>query len=256
MVGIGQKYASLVHDVTDYWGAYLPNVPVSVGDYVEFQSDGAIRRLGTSFDWPGWQQQFPVETQQLDGASTFDSHAKRSHGAEAGGGVTGPGGVGADAAISLSFSAEAGFVLDYQAAALHRYRDIETVRRWLLALAKKGEWEPHQALVTEVIEAGAATVVMSREKSSNVVLHAGASLPSGIGALNLSDPKLGLTVTSTSGSTLISLCKQSTPLFRIVRVRKSWLRRWHAELQAVSDDPHPAEAFSDDPFGTEDEPDV
>jgi hypothetical protein len=247
MAGIGQSYARLVHDETGWWGAYPPQVAVTVGDYLEFGEDGSVTRLGSSFDWPGWREQFPDECVPASGKETHTYGATRHRGAAAGAGAT-AGTVGVDAAVTLAFSREAGFVLDYQGDLLHRYRAIDAPRAHVLALAKNGDWPPERALVTEVVEAESATVVMSKTSSSTVVLSAQATLPAAVGGLNLADPTLGLTGVTTEGSALISLCERSTPLYHCIRIRRDWLRRYHADLLAAPSTTQLDDAFTDDPF--------
>ncbi len=66
--------------------------------------------------------------------------------------------------------------------------------------------------------------------------------------LNLADPALSLTASSTSGDAFVSLCDASTPLYRVVLIRKSFWGKLRAQLLAVDADVDTSEAFTDDPF--------
>jgi hypothetical protein len=248
-LAIGREFATFVHDETGYWGAYPPEIPVSVGDYLEFTSKGEINRLGTSLDWPGWKKEFPIETVDIKSPRLrYTSHARLDLIATASGGVSVAGGAAVSAGVKLTFSGKAGFVMDYRPTKLRRYRSVEAVRSWLLALAKNGKFPPGRALVMEVRTAESATVVMSKEAASTVVLNASASIPVTEAALDLADPTLGLSATTERGSALTSFAQASTPLYRVVLVRKSWLGKYHAELQAAGQESDTTDAFSTDPF--------
>lgn len=181
------------------------------------------------------------------GDLSFSAHATRNVGAGASARVPVPGGVPLDAetTVELSFTQQSGFVMDLKADAVIRYRDMNAVKRWLINEAKNGDWPLEQVLVTEVMHATSATVVIGLDQGSSVVLSAAAALP---GAFNLAEASLGLQARSSSGSTMVSLCAESTPLYRCMRVRKSWFGKYKAQLLAVDDQVALDEAFIDDPF--------
>lgn len=246
MNGLGRVYSRAVHEETAWWGTFPPILPLQVGDYLDFESSGSIVRLGSTYDWPGWRASLPDETVNLDGSETYSYGATRNRVASAGAGAS-AGGVALTAGVQLDFTHEAGFVLDYVGAKWQRYRNVDAAKEWVLGLAKTGQWPADQVLVTEVLVADSATVVASRERASGVKLEVGVEIPS-TAPINLADPELKLTASTTSGAAIVSLCASSTPLYHCVRVSKDWLGRWNARLLAADAPDDLTDAFEEAPF--------
>jgi hypothetical protein len=250
-MSIGKDFAKAVHGETEYWGTYPPQTPVKVGDHIEFTSDGNNNRLGSSLDWPGWAGAFRIEPVTAAAQAMYAAHANRTVGANAGAGVPeipAAGNVSAKASIKLDFTRSSAFVLDYTGASINRYKSIEELRRWLLELARKGMWQPGHALVTEVVNATSASVVMSQEAASEVVLNASAAVKAA--TVNIADVSLGLTVSATRGATMVSLCQASTPLYRCVAIRKTIFGNFKAEMFGAEapSDAEVESSFTDNPF--------
>jgi hypothetical protein len=109
-------------------------------------------------------------------------------------------------------------------------------------------WQPGHALVTEVVNATSASVVMSQEAASEVVLNASAAVKAA--TVNIADVSLGLTVSATRGATMVSLCQASTPLYRCVAIRKTIFGNFKAEMFGAEapSDAEVESSFTDNPF--------
>jgi hypothetical protein len=243
-VSIGRKYSRFVHARTDYWGTYPPTLSLSVGDLLEVNKDDSFKRVASTRDWPGWSEALPTDELPGIGEVGFSAHADRRLGGDAAvhGGAE-PVLDGA-ASLTLSFAKASGFVMELQSDWIRGYRDQVAAKKRVAARMKNGDWEPDWVLVAEVLHATSATIAISEEKGSSVVLSAKAALPP---AYNLADAALGLETLSTRGSCMVVTAKECTPLFRCLRVRRSWFGRRSVELQGL-DEEGLDEAFSDDPF--------
>ena len=206
-----------------------------------------MMKLNCALDRPGWRDALPVDAETVTGSATHFAGCRRELVAK--GEVQGVsvGGVGAAASVVVSFDRFAGFTLDYVAAKHYRFHDVDKARRWALAAAKDGEWETSWVLVTEVIAADSATVLVSGESSSSVVLDAMAALPTDLTTVNLAEPKLGLSVSKWQGDGFAAVCHAATPMYHCARFRKKWLSGWRGELLGASS-VDLNDVFIDDPF--------
>jgi hypothetical protein len=243
---VAKEFNRLVYESTGWRGAYPLVIPIQVGDYFQLNEQGVPIDLGNALDWPGWRAAVPVDRETIGGSETYYAGCQRQAAPEAGGGAKVPGGLGAEATLSLSFTRSAGFVLAYNAATRSRVRDAAAVRQSILASAKAGWWQEDWILVTEVIEAESATLAVATEAGSQIDLHANVAIPDGIIAgVSIADPKLGWTASSWRGSGYSSVCNRGTPLYHCMRVRKGIFGKWRAELL---DEQEPDAVFTDDPF--------
>jgi hypothetical protein len=241
-----KEYSKLLKTTTGFRGAYPLVVPVKVGDYFELGKEGAMVHLGNVFNWPGWSTAIPVDTDDIGGSETHYAGCKRENAAEAGAQISTPVGLGAEATVSLSFSRASGFVLAYAAAKREKVRDVSTVQRHIVELARKSQWQEEWVLVTEVIAAGSATLVVSTEKASKFSLHANVALPQALKDVGIANPELGWTSSGWRGSGYSSLCNPGTPLYHCVKVKKSMLGTFKGQTLGSEELDH---VFTDDPYG-------
>lgn len=241
-----KEYSDLVKATTGFRGAYPLVVPVKVGDYFELGKEGVMVHLGNVFHWPGWSDAVPVDSEDIQGSETFHAGCQREMTAEAGAEVSTPYGLNAEATVELSFSRSSGFALAYEAAKREKVRDVPTVQRQIVELAKNSQWDENWVLVTEVIAAKSATLIVSAERSSTFTLHAKAELPKALADIGIANAKLGWSASSWRGSGYSSLCKPGTPLYHCIKVKKTALGRITGEVLGAEGLDH---AFTDDPFG-------
>lgn len=240
-----REYSDLVRRTTGYLGAYPLVVPVRVGDYFELGREGVLVQLGNVFHWPGWSSAVPVDSEDIGGSQTYYAGCKRETVADAGADVATPFGLGVKATVSLSFSRASGFALAYQAAKRERVRDVPTVQRQIVELATNKQWREEWVLVTEVIAASSATLVVSAEKASNLSLHANAEVPEMLEDVGIANAELGWSASSWRGSGYSSICKAGTPLYHCVKVKKGWFGRFKGEILGSEE---LNSSFTDDPY--------
>jgi hypothetical protein len=98
----------------------------------------------------------------------------------------------------VSFSTAGGLELSYTAARTWWFRDVTNAKNWVLAAARRGEWERGHALVTEVVDASRELACRVRHVNTslsgiNEWCAREARIQSGVGwrgyLLNWSQPK-------------------------------------------------------------------
>ncbi|MEV6235321.1 hypothetical protein [Lentzea sp. NPDC051838] len=94
---------------------------------------------------------------------------------------------------------------------------VEMLRRYWL-----GTWSLDWYVVSHVVTAESGTVLMSRDGRTAVELAASASVLGG--AIGLADLAAGVQVARSSGLALELIGTEMTPFFRVVRLRKRFLR--------------------------------
>jgi len=242
-----KDYNKLVFQVTGWRGAYPLIVAMRVGDYYELRRDGVPRYLGNARNWPGWTEDtVPVDSVPVAGSATYYGGCERRAGPSARAGVGLPGGLGVDATLSLSFTHSAGFVLAHDVGTRSVFRDVDSVRRSILDSARRGWWQAHWILVTEVIAAEFATLAVATKRRSQIDLHANAAIPADIAGVTIAKPSLGWTSSGWRGSGYSSICQSGTPLYHCLRLRRRpFGGDWRSELL---DDADQAELFTGDPF--------
>jgi hypothetical protein len=244
-----RDFSKLVQATTGFRGAYPEIVPVQVGDFYELSEAGMLVKQASIFDWGGWKDAVQVESHPVDGSSTYYAGCQRENEVEAGAGAVVPGaGVSVKAKVSLSFSHDAGFVLAFQGTRRDRIRDVPTLQRWIKDLAEKDQWQEQWVLVIEVLAASSASLVVTSQRGSRIDLSANAELPDLLEKVAIADPSLGWTASSWKGSGSTSLCRQGTPLYHCIKVKRNWLGTLSTQVLGPDDDAALAAAFTDDPF--------
>jgi len=245
-----QTYPNAVHEKTTWWGTFPIEFPLKIGDIVQHDSNGGLSYVSNIQTKLGAGVIFRTESKPVSAAATWSHHASRNRAATVEGGATTATGVGAQAAVKVSFSAIAGFVLDYVAGTYHRLVDVDAAKRAVLGLAKNGQWESNYVLVTEMIEASPATVIASSAQNSSVLLSASVALPDNVAGINLADPKFGFSSSSSTDGVYQSVSAKSFPLYHCIKLRRKWWGGKTAELQAAVSI-NLDKAFTDDPFEDE-----
>lgn len=243
-----KTYSSAVHDQSGWWGTFPVEFPLKVGDIIR-QNKLGFMTFVTNIK--NWGLIFPIDSEPVSAANSYSSHASRNLVASAEGGATVVTGAGAKVAVKVSFSEAAGFVLDYVSGKYVRIRDVSEAQEAVLGLAKNGQWKSDYALVTELFEASPATVLVSSAQNSSIVLTATASISENLAGINLADPKLGFSTSSSTEGVYHSVSANSSPLYHCIKVRRNWWGGQVAELQAYAS-VNMDQAFTDNPFEGDD----
>jgi hypothetical protein len=204
-------YQAEMHRNVGYFATWLPSDPIQLGDIGileggRFRRQGSLRELGISM---AGVREGTAETM------SYSASAERSTGVSAGVSAVVP---VAAAEFSIRFRSEGGYV--FEAIGI---RNVEVENRLelaqqILGVYERGDWRKEWLVVDSIYMAESATILVSEENSSEIVLKANANAP--LGTLPLADPKLGLTVTSASGKIVHLVARNNlSPLYSCMRVK-------------------------------------
>jgi hypothetical protein len=128
-----------------------------------------------------------------------------------------------DAGISLSFSRSQAVVLRMAKCASKRLKSLQKVREQVLARHNAGTWPNGYVVVTEIVSAGASTIIISSGESAGLDLKAKGGV--GTGPLTLARLDAGLEVKRESkiGAKFVAV-PGLTPLVRVSGIRKRFFR--------------------------------
>jgi hypothetical protein len=205
------QYTSELRDKFGYLATWAPNVSVRLGDVgiIEnrvFTLATTLERLGIHFD-----------KRDSDGVADYEhvSSSSVSISQKAAGQVPAAGSVlsAAQAGISIRFGAENAVVFYAGECRESAIIGLDELAKEVIAKNEKGEWPSNHVVVTAVVTAATATVLISGGKDAQIDLVSEASLgPDGISLAKLGT---GLSVASaTNLATKIVASSSLTPLFR------------------------------------------
>ncbi len=204
-------YQKQMHSNVGFFATWLPASTLELGDFGVVEA-GRFRRLG-SLQELGLPQ--PEVREGTPENMSYSAAVQRAVGGSAAAGTPTP---VVDAELSMKFSQEGGYVFE---AAGMRHREIAnriTLSNNLLAAYQEGRWQKEWLVVDAVYRAATATIIVSEDSSSEIVLRASSKLP--LAALSLADPKLSLSVSRSSGQIVHVIAESElTPLYSCLRVR-------------------------------------
>jgi hypothetical protein len=134
----------------------------------------------------------------------------------------------APAAESVLTEADAGFVLDFKSenavvfqvkdSLTHQIVNMGKLEREIISRFKDGKWPKDWLIITQLLEAVSATIIVSNSINNKIELKATAN--TGTTNLKLTDVSLGLNVAKEKGSSLKVIAQAGiTPLYRVMGIR-------------------------------------
>lgn len=130
----------------------------------------------------------------------------------------------AEAGAQLSFGSANATFFQAEGCRTHALSNIRNLELALATLAQNGTWERDFVVITEVIRASSATIVISSSAQAMIELRASATF--GTGTASLADASAGLKVGRSRdiGTQIIAEC-ELTPLFKAYGLKRRLLRR-------------------------------
>jgi hypothetical protein len=204
-----------------YSATWVPTSEVRLGDVGRLQNY-EFERVATLAD-------FGVQFDHRVGSTTSSLDYTSDHGVsfaiKASGELPplGSGLAAADAGIVVSFGAKDAIVLQAAGCVMVSIENQLELATHILALYEQGEWDEDYVAVTEVVQAGRTTVLISSSSDGSVVFKIKGDVE--LGPLSLAAADVGLRVSrSRNIGTQIVADGGLTPLFKAHGVRKRWLR--------------------------------
>ncbi len=121
----------------------------------------------------------------------------------------------AEAGFNIQFNSERGVVFKCSGYKTHQITNIGEIEDQIKAKFRDKNWEKDWLIITQLIEAENATIIISNSANGNLDLKAAAGI--GKAEMSLTDASLGLTVAKERGSTLKFISQSHlTPLYRVM----------------------------------------
>ena len=208
-------YQREMHDNLGFFANWLPGDPIAIGDAGVLEA-GRFRRVASLAEL---KIPFKVSragaTQDVQYTSTHGTRLATSAGATAA--------VLAQAEITIEFSRAGAFVFHASGLRPHRIANRSEIAEKLVDAYAKKRWSEDWLLVEALHVAERATIVVSEDKSAQVVLMA--NLTGVAPVVSLVDPRIGLTVASTRGKVVhIVGASRVRPLYSCLRLKDPLLR--------------------------------
>jgi hypothetical protein len=229
-----ELYAKEMYTRTGYFAAWLPSMPVALGDVGvlknnRFSKITTLAQLDVSFQVGAASKPADLDYSTAEYVSVSPGVSLDAAGASA------------HAGLNISFGRAGATLFQARDCVLESVENLPELERALLDLRSKRRWRSGYVVVTTVLRTGPTVIVVSDERGASMEVRVDA------GALSAAMPVaagLGhLEVTSRKGVTVEVLSREgATPLFRVSRLRRRplgsgelvfWADEEQLELAAV-----------------------
>ncbi len=216
MASAAKLYQQEMHKNVGFFATWLPSSTLEIGDVGifeggQFRRQGSLRELGIE----------PLATREGTPQNmSYSACAERKVAANASAATVAP---VAGAELSIRFTQQGGFVFEAEGVRPIEIEDRIHLGHALLNLYRERVWKDEWRLIDSVYSATCATILVSEGSSSDIVLNAhAATVP---GAWPLADPKLGLSVSSSSGKIVSVIAAAGLkPLYSCLKIRSNFFR--------------------------------
>jgi hypothetical protein len=228
-------YQKQMHNNVGFFATWLPSSTLELGDLGvleagRFRRVGSLAELGISIG--------SVRESNPENMS-YSAWAEKKTATSAGAGTAVP---IAKAELAIQFSQQGGYVFEAVAIRNVEIADRLNLTRAILDLYEQGRWQKEWLLVDALYKADSATIIVSEDSASGIVLNASTDTP--LGSLPLANPKVALSVSSVTGK-VVHVVAQSglSPLYSCLKVQAPFFGK--ASLSPVrGTQSNPADAFA------------
>jgi hypothetical protein len=220
MVELVELYSKgIKRKLKNYWAAWLPSTRFSIGDigtlngYL-FEKVGSLRELKLRYYAEPDGDPSPLDLTSESGvALSFKAAGETSPKfAHLGAG---------DAGLKIDFGSEGAFILQAPETRDSEIADRLNLQRQIIGAFTEGNWDKDWLVVTRVLKAASATVLLSKSSNASLELSAKANLAGDVAALGAADA--GITVKYQQGDTMTMIgARNVTPLFQLSRLKTSF----------------------------------
>ena len=210
-------YLAHMHNKTGYRATWDPGRPLIIGQIGKLDQSGSFNVFSTLA-----KEGIPAELLEDPSSSEMDytSHNSVTIDFKLAGKAPKAGSVltEADAGISFSFKGEKSVVFQTSGHKTHQLTNLAEIEHMILDKYKHDNWKKDWLVITQLVEAVTATIIISN--SSNGSLELKAKAGAGTNEVKLTDASLGLSVAKEKGSTLKYIAQSGiTPLYKVMGIR-------------------------------------
>jgi hypothetical protein len=220
MTAAYRQYTEEMHRRFGYLATWLPNSKVELGDVGllrrdRFERITDLERLGIPFTSGGIGNPADYEYMSADSVeAAFKSDTKLS---------VPQVGVTPEAVLAITFGRANAVVFVAHGCTTETIEDLDEVGRRILSMDRNGKWERDHVVVTELVRAASATILISSGAQASAELAVRAR--GGISTLSLGEAAADVRLISSSGiGTKIIAAMEVSPLFRASGVQTRLLR--------------------------------
>ena len=210
-----RKYTRELKRQFSYLATWLPGTPLDLGD-IGILKRNIFTKISNLSDL---NIQFDIEKDTTKSDIEHSSKGAVSIATKASGTVAPPGSAlgNVDAGITVEFSKENAILFKANGTLSNAIKDQIKLGKEILELFRKGEWDKDWVVVTELVEADSATILISSSSKGKIELNAKGEINAS--NLDIADANLGLELAySKDVSTKIIAESSLTPLFKAKQV--------------------------------------
>jgi hypothetical protein len=218
MVAISRQYTREMYEKFGYFATWLPNVRLKLGDVGvvkerAFEPASSLEKLGIAFDTDCDRQPADVDYTSSDAVSIETKVSGAVHDPAA----------MADGNISISFSRADAVVFQASGCVASKIADVKSLGDRILALYHRGAWNPDHVVVTDLISAAGATILISNGSNAHIDLALKGQPAADMAALANASANIAVTRAVGIGTRIVAAAGL-TPLFKVAGVRRRIFR--------------------------------
>jgi hypothetical protein len=205
----------------NYWAAWLPTTRYELGDIGEFNGTlfekvGSLTELGIPFKVAQDTSPSPIDFVSESGVSVNIKAAGETNTAFA----SVPQG---SAGVKIEFGSQGAFVVECPETYEQAMAEPMALEKEVISADRAEKWKHAWAVITRIVTAPSATILISNSSSAGLELSAKADLAAGVTDLGKAD--LGLSIKSQRGDILKSIgAKDVSPFFQVSMLKGSIVR--------------------------------
>jgi hypothetical protein len=219
---IEEQYTGEMYEQRGYFATWEPHVPIKIGhcgpiDGRTFKPQGHLSQWRIDFDVEDEGQPADIDYSSKSGLkTTFQLR---------GGAQTIPNIPQGTAGLRLLFEREEAVAMALKGARHSRIRDVQRLKRSLLAaVTSRNPFPDDWFVVTDLMASEFASVVIVQGKGASFAVTADADFAAGL--VDLANASLKITIADENQVGYKMLAKSgATPLFRGIRLKRTWLRK-------------------------------
>ena len=206
-------YQQELHNNIGYFATWLPGASLELGDVGVFQS-GQFHKVASLVELGIPANAGAAGTsQKLDYSSTESTKIDTTASADMPAIAKGE--------VSVKFGKQGSFVFQALGVRSVQLADKVATSARIVEAFTRGTWQKEWLVVDSLYVADSATIIVSQEESSEIVLKASSTLPLTALSLSLADPSLGLSVSAMRGKLVYVIAASGLrPLYSCLRLRK------------------------------------
>ena len=209
-------YLSHINKQTGYRATWDPGKPLKLGQIGKLDDYGVFN-VYTSLEGEGIAVQTAQDGTAGDLDYTSSDSVTISTKLSGSAPVVGSGLSAAQAGFSFDFKSEKSVVFQASGITTSHITNLAAIEKAILEKYRAGNWDKNWLIITELVTAASATIIIVNSSTAKLDLKAQADISSG--TLKLTDASLGLSVAREQGSTLKYISQSGlTPLYRVMGI--------------------------------------